>query len=47
MIVELLLIAIIFMAVISILKRLMFIGFKVFGIGLVIFIILALLGYIL
>ena len=47
MIVELLLIAIIFIAIVSILKKLMYIGFKVFGIAIVIFIILALLGYIL
>ena len=47
MIIELLAIAIIFMAIITVLKRFMIIGFKVFGIGLLIFIILALLGYIL
>ena len=47
MIIELIIIAIIFMAILTILKRLMKIGFKLFGLGIVIFIILALLGYIL
>lgn len=47
MIIELLLIAIIFMAIITALKRFMIIGFKLFGAGLAVFIILALLGYIL
>ena len=47
MIIELLIIAIIFMAIIAALKRFMIIGFKIFGVGLVILIIIALLGYIL
>ena len=47
MIVELLLIAIIFIAIVGILKRLMIISLKVFGIAIAVFIILALLGYIL
>ena len=47
MIMELIAIAIVFMIVFGLLKKLMYIGVKVFGIGLVIFIILALLGFIL
>ncbi|MBQ3472813.1 MAG: hypothetical protein IJH35_01900 [Methanobrevibacter sp.] len=46
MIVELIIIAIIIMIIFGILKWMMRISLKIFGIGIVIFIILLLLGYI-
>ena len=46
MIVELIIVAIILMIIFGILKWMMRISLKIFGIGVVIFIILALLGYI-
>ncbi|MBR4396222.1 MAG: hypothetical protein IKS93_00020 [Methanobrevibacter sp.] len=46
MIVELIIIAIIIMIIFGILKWMMRISLKIFGIGVVLFIILALLGYI-
>ena len=47
MIIEIITIAIIFIVVLAILKKLMYIGFKVFGIALAILIIMALTGFIL
>ena len=47
MIIEIIAIAIIFIVVLAILKKLMCIGFKVFGIALAILIIMALTGFIL
>ena len=46
MIIELIAFAIILMIIIAILKKMMKISFKVFGIGIAILIILALIGYI-
>lgn len=46
MIVEIIIVAIILMIIFGILKWMMRISLKIFGIGVVIFIILALLGYI-
>lgn len=47
MIIELIAIAIIFMIIIAILKKMMKISFRLFGIGIAVLIILAILGYIL
>lgn len=46
MIIELIAIAIIFMIILAILKKMMRISFKLFGIGIAVLIILAILGYI-